>query len=113
MAGAAIAAIPRVSCHLPAFRTASTHHHRAPRLVVVVRARAMSAAAAAASGGNRAVVWFRGTDLRLHDNPIVHEAAKRVQAGQVSEVRWPAGELLSAACTHCRACMRACAAACL
>lgn len=34
-----------------------------------------------------AVVWFRGTDLRLHDNVIVHEAARRVEAGQVSEVR--------------------------
>ncbi|KAL4421836.1 hypothetical protein ABPG77_001625, partial [Micractinium sp. CCAP 211/92] len=38
------------------------------------------------SGGNRAIVWFRGTDLRLHDNVIVHEAARRVEAGQVSEV---------------------------
>lgn len=34
-----------------------------------------------------AVVWFRGTDLRLHDNVIVHEAARRVEAGQVAEVR--------------------------
>lgn len=38
------------------------------------------------SGGNRAIVWFRGTDLRLHDNVIVHEAARRVEAGQVAEV---------------------------
>lgn len=37
-------------------------------------------------GGKRAILWFRN-DLRLHDNVIVAEAARRVQAGSVAEVR--------------------------
>lgn len=45
--------------------------------------------AVAGGTGNRAVLWFRGTDLRLHDNPVVHEAAQRVAAGQVAEVGAP------------------------
>lgn len=31
------------------------------------------------AGGQRVVLWFRGTDLRLHDNAPVAEAARRVQ----------------------------------
>lgn len=59
-------------------------------VAVAVQARMQSGGAGAAGGGsgNRAVIWFRGTDLRLHDNAIVHEAARRVEAGQVAEVRW-------------------------
>lgn len=34
----------------------------------------------------RAIIWFRGTDLRLHDNPVVDQAAKLVAAGTVHEV---------------------------
>ncbi|KAI3426359.1 hypothetical protein D9Q98_008731 [Chlorella vulgaris] len=37
-------------------------------------------------GGNRAIIWFRGTDLRVHDNVIVHDAVTRVQRQQVAEV---------------------------
>jgi deoxyribodipyrimidine photo-lyase len=41
-----------------------------------------------AGGGTtkRVVVWFRGTDLRLHDNVLVSEAAARVQSGAATEV---------------------------
>lgn len=34
----------------------------------------------------RAIIWFRGTDLRLHDNPIIDEAHKLVAAGAIHEV---------------------------
>ena len=34
----------------------------------------------------RCILWFRGTDLRLHDNPIVDDAAKLVAAGTIHEV---------------------------
>lgn len=39
----------------------------------------------AQGGGGRAVLWFRN-DLRLHDNPVLAEAAQRVKAGKISEV---------------------------
>ena len=38
------------------------------------------------SGARRVVVWYRGTDLRLHDQPAVHEAASRVASGKATEV---------------------------
>jgi hypothetical protein len=46
----------------------------------------MAANGAADSGrGGRAVLWFRN-DLRVHDNAIVAEAARRAKAGQINEV---------------------------
>ena len=42
--------------------------------------------AAATSTGKRAVLWFRN-DLRLHDNGILAEAAKKIKDGQLNEVR--------------------------
>ena len=44
----------------------------------------------------RQLMWFR-TDLRVHDNVILHEAARRVEAGQLSEV-----------CTRCHQGMHSC-----
>jgi deoxyribodipyrimidine photolyase len=46
----------------------------------------MAANGAAKGGsGGRAVLWFRN-DLRLHDNGIVAEAARRAESGQIEEV---------------------------
>jgi hypothetical protein len=69
----------------PGFRSAATRRTRNPVNQFVVQTR-MQSGGGGASGG-RAVIWFRGTDLRLHDNAVVHEAARRVAAGQVAEVR--------------------------
>ena len=41
--------------------------------------------AADSARGGRAVLWFRN-DLRIHDNAIVAEAARRAKAGQIKEV---------------------------
>lgn len=38
-----------------------------------------------AAASNRVVLWFRN-DLRLHDNAIIHEAARKVQSGAAEEV---------------------------
>jgi DNA photolyase len=48
---------------------------------------AVMAANGAANGGSggRAVLWFRN-DLRLHDNAIVAEAARRAKSGEIAEV---------------------------
>lgn len=54
---------------------------------------------AAAGKGGRVILWFRN-DLRLHDNAIVAEAQKRVQAGTASEV----GSALLGAGRHCTLC---------
>jgi hypothetical protein len=55
--------------------------------VLVVAMQARETSGGGGSGGqNRAVIWFRGADLRLHDNAIVHEAARKVKSGQVAEV---------------------------
>lgn len=43
------------------------------------------AAASGATTGKRAILWFRN-DLRLHDNVIVAEAARKVKAGEITEV---------------------------
>ena len=37
------------------------------------------------SGGCRLLLWFRN-DLRLHDNCILNEAAKRVETNEVKDV---------------------------
>lgn len=47
----------------------------------------------AAASGKRAVLWFRN-DLRLHDNAIIAEAAKKVQSGDVTEVRCTPSSML-------------------
>lgn len=85
-------------------------------MVVQVRMASGGGGSSGSGGGNRAVVWFRGTDLRVHDNVVVHEAARRVQAGTVSEVgarecgpMWRGGmqQLVHACCyaAHVRMCM--------
>jgi deoxyribodipyrimidine photo-lyase len=43
-------------------------------------------AAAAAGPACRVVVWFRGADLRVDDNPALADAARRVRVGEASEV---------------------------
>eukprot|EP00873_Tetraselmis_striata_P018999 jgi/Tetstr1/439263/TSEL_027705.t1 len=41
--------------------------------------------ASSTTGGGVVVCWFRN-DLRLHDNPIVHQAAEAIAKGQASAV---------------------------
>lgn len=81
--------LPRAASLAHACRAVSGSHitnPKARRLVVCVQTRAMSGGGGASGGNSRALLWFRGTDLRLHDNDIVHQAVRRVEAGQVSEV---------------------------
>ncbi len=85
LATASFCTTARIAACRSILRNSATQRVRARWVVVQVRM--ASGGGSGGSGGNRAVLWFRGTDLRVHDNVVVHEAARRVQAGQVSEVR--------------------------
>lgn len=86
LATASVCTTARIAACRSSLRSSAAQRVRARWVVVQVRMMSGGAGGGGSSGGNRAVVWFRGTDLRLHDNVVVHEAARRVQAGQVSEV---------------------------
>jgi len=50
---------------------------RTPHRVIFQRTvRAGGSSAMASSGAERAIVWFRGTDLRVHDNEVLSKAAE-------------------------------------
>ena len=49
-------------------------------------ASATSNHAVAVTGTRRLVLWFRN-DLRLRDNPLVHEAVQRVKSKEFDDVR--------------------------
>ena len=87
LATASFCTTARIAACRSSLRNSATQRVRARWVVVQVRMASGGGGGSGGSGGNRAVLWFRGTDLRVHDNVVVHEAARRVQAGQVSEVR--------------------------
>ncbi|KAI7840945.1 hypothetical protein COHA_005375 [Chlorella ohadii] len=86
LATASFCTTARIAACRSSLRNSATQRVRARWVVVQVRMASGGGGGSGGSGGNRAVLWFRGTDLRVHDNVVVHEAARRVQAGQVSEV---------------------------
>lgn len=45
------------------------------------------AVSSSAVAPRRLVLWFRN-DLRLRDNPLVHEAVKRVKSKEFDDVRF-------------------------
>lgn len=89
-AGVALFTAGRTSLAFRFHGTRQAGTRQAARLVVFMATRSVSGGGSGSGGATRALVWFRGTDLRLVDNTVVHEAARRVEAGQFSEVRWAA-----------------------
>lgn len=86
LAAAGFCTTARIAACRISLRSSATQRVRARWVVVQVRMASGGGGSSGSGGGNRAVIWFRGTDLRVHDNVVVHEAARRVQAGTVSEV---------------------------